>query len=326
MPIRVLLLADDLTGACDAAVHFAMRGLPAAAAISLDAARPDVPVCAINLESRDLDPAQIASLMARARAAARISPDTVIFKKIDSTLRGRPGIETMEAMRAFAFDCAVFTPALPVLGRIVEGGILGVCDHPAFAPLDIAASLRSEGVNLSVPDAVCDADLDRIVAEALASGRRTLWAGSAGLAAALARALADGTRTTAPAHKPGPAIFAIGSTHPSTLAQIETLRASRREHVLIPIPRGALAPQTVRVLADPPATALVLSGGDTASSVCRALGATWIELASEIIPGVPHGILHGGLAEGMRVATKSGGFGAPDALIQVADFFQCPKS
>jgi uncharacterized protein YgbK (DUF1537 family) len=327
MATRVLLLADDLTGACDAAVHFAMRGLPTAVAISLDADHPDVPVCAINLESRDREPAQIAPLMKRAAAAAPFSPDTVIFKKIDSVFRGRPGIEAVEAMKAFACDRAVFTPALPALGRVVEKGILRVCDDPDFAPLDVAASLRSEGVNLSVSDAVCDADLDRIVAEALASGRRTLWAGSAGLAAALARALPRGTETAMPAHTPGPAIFAIGSTHPSTLAQIEALRASRREHVLIPIPRGVLTPADVRdLLAGASRTALVLSGGDTASSVCRALGATWIELASEIIPGVPYGVLRGGPAEGMRVATKSGGFGAPDALIQVADFFQCPKN
>jgi len=327
MPNSVLLLADDLTGACDAAVHFAMRGRPTAVAISPDAAPPDAPVHAINLESRDLDSTRIAPLMARVCNATSISPDTIVFKKIDSTLRGRPGIETVEAMKAFGCDCAVFTPALPALGRIVESSILRVCGNPEFEPIDIVARLRSEGANLTVSDAACDADLDRIVAEALASGRRTLWAGSAGLAAALARALPPCTTKPAPAHTPGPAIFAIGSTHACTLAQVEALRVSGREHVLVPIPRGALNPAAIRdMLSSASGSALVLSGGDTASHVCRALGAQWIEVLSEIIPGVPHGVLHGGFAEGMRVATKSGGFGAPDALIQVADFFQCPKS
>jgi uncharacterized protein YgbK (DUF1537 family) len=324
MPSRVLLLADDLTGACDAAVHFAMRGLPTTVAISLEMLGADAPVCAVNLESRDLDPAQIAPLMARA-AAAPLAHGAIIFKKIDSVLRGRPGVETIEAMKAFACDAVVFTPALPALGRIVERGILRIHENPGFEPIDIAARLRSEQVELTVCDAGCDADLDRIVAESLASGRRTLWAGSAGLAAALARALPVCGAAPAPAHKPGPTIFAIGSTHPCTVAQVEALRASRRDHFLLPVPRGALPPDAIRdSVARMPGAALVLSGGDTASHVCRALDATSIEVVSEIIPGVPHGILHGGLAEGMRVATKSGGFGAPDALIQVADFFQCP--
>jgi len=69
------------------------------------------------------------------------------------------------------------------------------------------------------------------------------------------------------------------------------------------------------------ATALVLSGGDTASLVCRALGVRRIELEDEIVPGIPWGYLSGGAFDRSRVATKSGGFGAPHALIQVADFF-----
>ena len=71
--------------------------------------------------------------------------------------------------------------------------------------------------------------------------------------------------------------------------------------------------------------ALVLSGGDTASLVCRALGVRGIQLADEIVPGVPWGYLSGGVFDRALVATKSGGFGAPHALIQVADFFTCPK-
>ena len=74
-----------------------------------------------------------------------------------------------------------------------------------------------------------------------------------------------------------------------------------------------------------PAAALVLSGGDTASLVCRAAGVQRIELCDEIVPGVPRGILHGGEFDGIPVVTKSGGLGDRDALIQIADFFLCPK-
>lgn len=327
MPAKVLLLADDLTGACDAAVHFALRGLQTAAAVTLEDACGDMPVWAVNLESRDLERTAIERLFAQAGTCLPIAPDTIVFKKIDSTLRGNAGIETAAAMKAFEFDGAVFTPALPALGRTVENGILRTSGG---SPVDVSAYLQDQGVDLRCSDAACDADLDRIVAEAMAAGRRVLWAGSAGLAAALARALvAHALACAGPfeCHTTGPVIFAIGSTHPATMAQVETLQAAGRgDTALLPIPRGKVAPDAIRnfVAATHPA-AFVMSGGDTASLVCRALGAARIDLAHEIIPGVPCGVLRGGVAGGTPVATKSGGFGAPDALILVAEFFRCLK-
>ena len=101
---------------------------------------------------------------------------------------------------------------------------------------------------------------------------------------------------------------------------------ARGEHVILRIPRGHVPVEAVRErIAGAPAAALVLSGGDTASLVCRAAGVQRIELCDEIVPGVPRGILRGGDFDGLSVATKSGGFGDRDALIQVADYFSCPN-
>jgi D-threonate/D-erythronate kinase len=69
------------------------------------------------------------------------------------------------------------------------------------------------------------------------------------------------------------------------------------------------------------AGAMLLSGGDSASTVCRALEVEQIELADQVVAGVPWGILKGGLLDGMVVATKSGAFGGDDTLVEVADFF-----
>lgn len=332
MPVRVLLLADDLTGACDAGVHFAMRGLPTAAAITLENARGDMPVWSVNLESRDLERPAIERLFGHAGSHVPTTPETIIFKKIDSTLRGNAGIETAEAMKAFGCDAAVFTPALPALGRTVENGILRIFGNSA---VEVSAYLRDQEVNLPCSDAVCDADLDRIVAEGMITGRRILWAGSAGLAAALARALKAPAQANARQSEyacaipsTGPIVFYIGSTHRATTMQVDALQAAAADDIaLFPVPRGRVTPAEIRSFActTNPA-ALVLSGGDTASLVCRALGAIRIDLTHEIIPGVPYGILRGGVAEGTPVATKSGGFGAPDALIQVAEFFRCFKN
>ena len=55
-----LLVADDLTGACDAAVHFAMRGLrPVTVRIARGPQHAGARVLAITTESRDLPPAEI---------------------------------------------------------------------------------------------------------------------------------------------------------------------------------------------------------------------------------------------------------------------------
>jgi len=70
-----------------------------------------------------------------------------------------------------------------------------------------------------------------------------------------------------------------------------------------------------------PIGGLVLTGGDTASLVCQALGATSIHLRGQITEGFPWGNLHGGMLDRLPVATKSGGFGDDNALLGSAQFF-----
>ena len=62
---------------------------------------------------------------------------------------------------------------------------------------------------------------------------------------------------------------------------------------------------------------VVVIGGDGASTLLREVGATAIELSSQLLPGVPLGIIHGGLFHGMTIATRSGGFGDETNLIEI---------
>jgi D-threonate/D-erythronate kinase len=57
---------------------------------------------------------------------------------------------------------------------------------------------------------------------------------------------------------------------------------------------------------------LVLTGGETAVGIARALGATGLRVDDELEPGVPVGRLLG--PRPYRVVTKAGGFGSPDVL------------
>jgi uncharacterized protein YgbK (DUF1537 family) len=103
---------------------------------------------------------------------------------------------------------------------------------------------------------------------------------------------------------------------------IANLRQSK--HVVLRMPRGATPSELVRDLlcsVMQHAGGLLLSGGDTASMVCRALGVDSIRLVDEVSTGIPFGLLRGGLLDGRTVVTKSGAFGNEDTLVLVADFF-----
>jgi uncharacterized protein YgbK (DUF1537 family) len=339
--LECLLIADDLTGACDAAVHFARRGYRTH--VRLDSHGEEVSVLAISAESRHLSAAQLRQVMEELAQRLPVAQARILFKKIDSTLRGNVGAEIAAARTAFGCEAAVITPAFPAMGRTVEEGYLRVAGAEAIhlparlglypclhvQPSSVSAALQAGAAFISV-DATCDRDLDTIAAAGLESGRRILWSGSAGLSSALARTLPwGGPPGPRPAPRPASSVlFCIGSDHPVTVEQQRNLLAlGRREHVVLNLPVRQTSPERVRDLvgnAAGTATALVLSGGDTASLVCRALGVRHIQLEDEILPGIPWGYLSGGAFDQWRVATKSGGFGAPHALIQVAEFFTCP--
>ena len=307
-----LLIADDLTGACDAAVHFAARGLSTSVLLEDDISGADV--LAINTESRHLDEAEIRRRMSE--AAARLPARELLFKKIDSTLRGNAGVEIAAALEAFQCEIAMVCPAYPAMGRVVEAGWLRA---PGLEPIDVAEKLGLGG-RARVMNAVCNEDLERIVAEGLHLGRRVLWVGSGGLAWALARAIS--TRENVSIAPPrGPVLFCIGSDHPVTIAQQEALLVARPEHAGHVMPPTAVI-ESIHALRP---AAIFLCGGDTAALVCRTIGARRIDLYDEIVPGIPRGVLRGGVFDGTAVATKSGGFGSREDLIRVADYFLCPN-
>jgi uncharacterized protein YgbK (DUF1537 family) len=65
--------------------------------------------------------------------------------------------------------------------------------------------------------------------------------------------------------------------------------------------------------------ALVVSGGETASNVFRALDADGVRIMGEFETGIPWGMLVGGMFADRPVVTKAGGFGNPDSLVTVVD-------
>ena len=212
-------------------------------------------------------------------AAARAAGGRLRYVKIDSTLRGHPGVEIGAAAEASGAQLVVVTPAFPATGRTVEDGRLSVHGVPLAEtevgrdPLSpVATSLVSEvlrqhcrlplrtcslrdirsgrvrdtlaasmggaapdGPSLLLCDATSDSDLDRLVAAALRSespDASVLFAGSAGLASALARAswragdVAAATPTAAP-----PILVVTASQRALAGRQIAQLAARRMADV-----------------------------------------------------------------------------------------------
>jgi hypothetical protein len=117
----------------------------------------------------------------------------------------------------------------------------------------------------------------------------------------------------------------VGTDHPVTALQLSHLeqQSSIAERATYRVNWHSPAHYDIRAAFNAaPTAALVLTGGDTAAFVLRALDASRILLAGETAPGIPWGVIQGGDADGCIVVTKSGGFGRLDTLAAAFDFCQ----
>lgn len=192
----------------------------------------------------------------------------------------------------------------------------------------------ARGVRVLLCDSKTQEDLERLARVVYRVPQPVLWTGSAGLAHALAvvlPALRPG-ESVLPARPNGRSLVFVGTEHPVTKLQVTHLeRRSSAQDVAnwrmelhrvqwsneLNIPSG----EEIRAaFSASPVSALILTGGDTAAFVLRALGAAGILLGGEIARGIPWGIVEGGDADGCMVITKSGGFGSREALADAVDF------
>jgi D-threonate/D-erythronate kinase len=199
---------------------------------------------------------------------------------------------------------------------------------------------------------LCDAETEEHLHAIVAAGRRmaqpTLWCGSAGLA----RALAGPSRTQAFALA-APLLMLIGSDHPVSRAQrdalappLALLRSPERSDIADAVARVADAIRrgstsglalalpktsaetarkilvaTFELIAEqmPRPGSLFVTGGETLFGLLQALGARSLLATGELMPGVPHARIGGGRWHDLPVVAKSGGFGGPDLLIDLAE-------
>lgn len=319
-PIPCGIIADDLTGGCDAGAAFAQCGVSTVVWLrpeALDAAAAKVHVLVSG--SRAAPDAKAAAARVRELGqllAAHGLP--LVFLKIDSLLRGYPRAD-LEATGAAR---ALISPAFPANGRIVENGTLRVVSDPSFEPIALADVF---GPGAAIRDARSGEDLAAIVREAYASAPPALLAGSAGLAWQLARSAGLPRDVPPPPRRKGRLLAVVGSVTALTLQQLARLEAERPPNLdLLRFDWSAAAYADLREraaawnIAD--ISALILSGGDMAAAAAGLLHASGIRLKGEIQPGIPWGRWVGGRLHHAPVATKSGGFGSEDAYLEICRF------
>ena len=127
------IIADDLTGALDSGLQLFRKGLEVT--VFFPGADLQFPedlsgILVLDTESRNEGPDEAAERVKQAVSILKARRIPVIYKKVDSTLRGNPGAEIAAVLESCGFDAALLTPALPDTGRTVRNGTLFVNGVP----------------------------------------------------------------------------------------------------------------------------------------------------------------------------------------------------
>jgi len=187
--MKMIVIADDLTGAAEVAGAALRFGLSAEVQIGrVDASPADVVV--IDADSRSLDPAAAAAtVLELTTQSLRLQPDAV-FKKVDSLLRGEVAAEIAAMRAAGGFQDCLLVCGNPRKRRTVVGGKVFIDNVPLhetrFAKdpehprhTDEAAGLLTDCDATEIGDASSSADLQAHARHWFSRRATTLAAGGA---------------------------------------------------------------------------------------------------------------------------------------------------
>lgn len=329
------IIADDLTSAADGAGPFVTRGRRAW--IGWDGSPAQAtPVLAIDTGSRSM-PAALAARRV-AQLTAQLASRPILYKTVDSTLRGHVALEMEACLRASGRQTLVFAPAFPAAGRTTVAGIqlvegVPVAEtvygrdpvHPARHS-ELARLVPASVADVILLDASTQEQLDQQVA-GLPAPQTILWVGSPGMAMALARRFAP---SAAPASAARPLLarddgilVAVGSANPRSQQQADaveqmagvTLLRGPRERQADPAQvLDRIAAQAAQLIRSTRTGAVIATGGDTMQAILGRLGIHDFEILREIDPGFALGRATRPDGTDLLVAMKAGGFGDDQVL------------
>ncbi|ACP22127.1 putative inner membrane protein (plasmid) [Sinorhizobium fredii NGR234] len=251
------VVADDLTSAADGAIAFLERGyIPRICRVGSDDTHASL--VSIDTGSRTLDEADAAHVTRQ--AVTTLADRPLLYKTIDSTLRGHIRVEIAAAFQASGRPRLVIAPAFPAAGRTTIDGIQLLHGEPvaqtAYSrdPVHPARTSRIEDLiepslgriarisahteDGEIGNAIGDAPvvivdaceqvmLNRRIAEIQKHGP-ALWVGSPGMAEALATVVErrTGQDIFTPEVTPNRVLVLVGSANHVSRSQCERLAAT----------------------------------------------------------------------------------------------------
>lgn len=255
--MRLGIIADDLTGAMDTGLQFSKQGFETLVSMSWKRV-PDAQVVVMNTDSRAIGASEARQ---RLLTVARMLEGRILYKKIDSTMRGNVGFELRALADIRHPRCIVVAPAFLQGGRTVRDGYLCVngklleltsfardprwpmqqshlptilmqqwgrrVGHIGIDTLDrgideTMAALRARAESLVVVDALEREHLRTLASALVRLGEQWIPCGSAGLAEEWGRCLERERRTIPSIPRPeGPVLVVSGSRHEATRSQLE---------------------------------------------------------------------------------------------------------
>ena len=121
--MKVAIIADDLTGANDSGVQFARYGLKTSVLLDKN---PDAlersDVIIFDTDSRSIPPEEAYTRVKEVAEFLSQNKFELIFKKIDSTMRGNVGIEIKAVYEVFQPDFVIIAPGFPKNQRQIING------------------------------------------------------------------------------------------------------------------------------------------------------------------------------------------------------------
>ncbi|MBA4739872.1 MAG: four-carbon acid sugar kinase family protein [Burkholderiales bacterium] len=241
---KILIVSDDLTGACDAASPFCEHGFrvkvlvdPVKSFQTRDLIEADV--ISINTNSRRYGPEKAAKFVSECLWKFDLNDFRYIVKKIDSTLRGSLVSEVRAVMDTFAIKEAYVAPAFPDQSRVVRDGQVFVdgisLDKTEYANDAISPASKSnlnqmfqleqyQQSTIRVFDSETNEDLDTVVEEYLHNVNTCLLVGSSGVTRRLALGLSKRTHIDRLGDICQSILYVVGSRSQRSLDQVEAIK------------------------------------------------------------------------------------------------------
>ncbi|MCM2675820.1 four-carbon acid sugar kinase family protein [Alkalicoccobacillus plakortidis] len=136
--MKVAIIADDITGANDSGVQLAKSGLKTAVWLNNEQETNEpLEAVVIDTDSRAMSQDDAKEAIKSSMDVLATYQPEILFKKVDSTLRGNVGAELYAMIQADKPDYVLLTPSFPESKRTVDKGILYV-DGTAIGETEFA--------------------------------------------------------------------------------------------------------------------------------------------------------------------------------------------